>query len=69
MQRHDSTGVLGFNWAIDPASPETVRRAQDTMQRKSPPLDHDAVADSVVEHGTIYRIYTQHAWTAVETKD
>jgi hypothetical protein len=69
MQRHDSTGVLGFNWAIDPASPETVRRAQGTMQRKSPPLDHDAVADSVVEHGTIYRIYTQHAWTAVETKD
>ncbi|HEY1895656.1 MAG TPA: hypothetical protein VGG62_05260 [Terracidiphilus sp.] len=69
LQRHDSTGVLGFNWAIDPAPPETVRRAQGALQRKSPPPDHDAVADSVVEHGTVYRIYTQHAWTVVETKD
>lgn len=69
LQRHDSTGVLGFNWAIDPASPEAVHQAQSTMQRKPPPLDHDAVADSVVDHGTVYRIYIQHAWTVVETKD
>ncbi len=69
LQRHDSTGVLGFNWAIDPASPEAVHRAQSTMQQKPPPLDHDAVADSVVEHGTVYRIYIQHAWTVVETKN
>jgi hypothetical protein len=39
------------------------------MRRKPPPLDHDALADSVVEHGTVYRIYLQHAWTVVETKD
>lgn len=69
LQRHDSTGVLGFNWAIDPASPETVHHAQISMERKPPPLDHDAVADSVVDHGTVYRIYIQHAWTVVETKD
>jgi hypothetical protein len=69
LQRHDSTGVLGFNWAIDPASPEAVHRAQSGMQRKSPPLDHDAVADSVVEHGTVYRIYSQHIWTVIETKN
>jgi hypothetical protein len=69
LQRHDSTGVLGFNWAIDPASPDTVHKAQGSMQRKPPPLDHDAVADSVVEHGTVYRVYSQHAWTLVETKD
>jgi hypothetical protein len=69
LQRHDSTGVLGFNWAIDPASPETVHQAQSTMQQKPPSLDHDAVADSVVDHGTVYRIYIQHAWTVVETKD
>jgi hypothetical protein len=69
MQRHDATGVLGFNWAIDPASPEKVHQAERGMPRKSPMLDHDAVADSVVDHGTVYRIYTQHAWTVVETKD
>jgi hypothetical protein len=69
LQRHDSTGVLGFNWAIDPASPDAVHQAQRSMQRKPPRLDHDAVADSVVEHGTVYRIYIQHAWTAVDAKD
>jgi hypothetical protein len=69
LQRHDSTGVLGFNWAIDPASPETVHHAEGGMPKRSPPLDHDAVADSVVDHGTVYRVYTQHAWTVVETKD
>jgi hypothetical protein len=69
LQRHDSTGVLGFNWAIDPVSPETVHEAQSSIQRKPLPLDHDAVADSVVEHGTVYRIYVQHAWTLVAGKD
>jgi hypothetical protein len=69
LQRHDSTGVLGFNWAIDPASPETVHHAQSTMQRKLPPLDHDAVADSVVDHRTIYRYFAEGAWSLVDLSD
>ncbi len=69
LQTHDSTGVLGFNWAIDPASPETVHEAERAMERKPPRLDHDALADSVVEHRTVYRIYTQHTWTVVATTD
>jgi hypothetical protein len=69
LQRHDSTGILGFNWAIDPASPETVHQAERGMPRKSPPLDHDAVADSVVDHRTIYRYFTKGAWSLVDLPD
>lgn len=68
LQRHDSTGVLGFNWAIDQASPEMVHQAERGLPRKSL-LDHDAVADSVVERSTVYRVYSQHAWTVVEAHD
>jgi hypothetical protein len=69
LQRHDSTGVLGFNWAIDPASPEVVHQAQSGMERKPPRLDHDALADSAIEHRTVYRFYGKHQWTRVDTED
>ena len=64
LQRHDSTGVYGFNWGIDPANPETVRDAESGPARPAL-LDHDGLADSVVEHTTKYRVYDQHAWTVV----
>lgn len=66
LQRHDTSGVLGFNWAIDPASPEVVRQAQYGMDSRPPALDHDALADSVVDGRTIYRIYHQHTWMAIK---
>jgi hypothetical protein len=69
LQRHDSTGVLGFNWAIDPASPEMVHQAERDLPRKSPLLDHDAVADSVVDHRTVYRYFTKGAWSLVDLPD
>ena len=69
LQRHDSTGVLGFNWAIDPASPEVVHQAQSGMERKPPRLDHDALADSAIEHRTVYHFYGKHQWTRVDTED
>ena len=69
LQRHDSTGVLGFNWAIDPATPETVHQAQSGMEHRPPRLDHDALADSVIDRRTIYRFYAHHAWTKVDTSD
>lgn len=69
LQRHDSTGVLGFNWAIDPATPEMVHQAERDLPRKSPLLDHDAVADSVVDHRTVYRYFTKGAWSLVDLPD
>lgn len=67
LQTHDPSGVLGFNWGIDPASPEQVRDAEAGMDPRPPLLDHDAVADSVVEHSTVYHFYTKEAWTLINT--
>lgn len=66
LQRHDSSGVLGFNWAIDPASPEAVHQAQSGMERKPPRPDHDALADVTIDRTTIYRFFAKGAWTLVE---
>ena len=65
LQTHDPTGVLGFNWGIDPASPAQVREAQIGMEPRPLRLDHDALADSVVEHHTVYHFYGKSAWTLV----
>lgn len=69
LQRHDQTGVLGFNWGIDPASPDRVREAQTGMDNRPPKLDHDALADSVVDVRTVYHFYANNAWTLLEMPD
>ena len=66
LQVHDLSGVLGFNWGIDPASPRQVREAQAAMEHRPPLLDHDALADTVLEKGTIYHFFTKNAWTTLE---
>lgn len=62
LQAHDPSGILGFNWGIDPASPEQVHEAQVGLENRPARLDHDALADSVVEHRTIYHFYAKSAW-------
>jgi hypothetical protein len=69
LQTHDASGVLGFNWGIDPATPDAVHEAQTSMTHRPPRLDHDALADSVIDHSTVYRIYAHHAWTVTPTAD
>jgi hypothetical protein len=69
LQSHDPTGVLGFNWGIDPASPRQVREAQAGMEHRPPPLDHDALADILVDHHTIYHFYLGNAWILLDTQD
>jgi len=69
LQSHDSSNVLGFNWAIDPASPEDVHEAQLGMRHPPPRLDHDAIADSVIDGRTIYHFYSKSAWTLIDTQD
>ncbi len=66
LQAHDPSGVLGFNWGIDPASPEQVHEAQTGLESRPRRLDHDALADSVVEHRTVYHFYARSAWTVLE---
>jgi hypothetical protein len=69
LQTHDTSGVLGFNWGIDPASPEQVHEAQSAMQPRPPRLDHDALADSIVDRRTIYHFYSKNVWTLVDLQD
>ena len=66
LQTHDPSGVLGFNWGLDAASPETVREAQIGLSPRPAALDHDAVADSIIEHTTAYRYFTKGAWIVSE---
>jgi hypothetical protein len=69
LQAHDPSGVLGFNWGIDPASPAQVREAQTGLEHRPPRLDHDALADSLIEHRTVYHFFAKSAWTLVEMPD
>lgn len=69
LQRHDSSGVLGFNWGIDPATAETVHEAQMGTEHKAPRMDHDALADSVVDGRTVYHVYAENAWIVVDATD
>ena len=65
LQAHGSSGVLGFNWGIDPASPDQIHEAQSGLEHRPPWVDHDAVADSVVDHKTVYHFYAANAWTTL----
>jgi hypothetical protein len=69
LQAHDASGVLGFNWGIDPGSPRQVAEAQTGLTPRPPILDHDALADEIVEHKTIYHFYAKGAWTLVKQPD
>jgi hypothetical protein len=66
LQAHDPSGVLGFNWGIDPASPEQVRQAQAGLLHRPAPVDHDALADSLVDRHTVYHFYLKNAWIVLE---
>ena len=58
--------VLGFDWGIDPASPDRVHQAQVGLKPRPRPLDHDAIADSVVDRTTLYHYYDQGSWRLVD---
>lgn len=69
LQSYDGTGVLGFNWGIDPASPTSIHEAQTGMDHRPPLLDHDALADSLLDRRTIYHFYSRSKWTLLEMPD
>jgi len=69
LQSHGASPVLGFNWAIDAASPHDVHEAQIGMRHPPPRLDHDALADSVIDQCTVYHFYSKDSWTLIDTQD
>jgi hypothetical protein len=66
LQAHDGSGQLGFNWGIDPANPARVHDAQAGMTHRPPMLDHDCVADTTVDRGTVYHLYRDGGWVRVD---
>jgi hypothetical protein len=63
LQPRPGVAELGFNWAIDCASPERVREAQTGSGPQRLRIDHDAVADSVLDRQTLYRYFDHGNWT------
>jgi hypothetical protein len=66
LQLNPGTKVLGFNWGIDPATPESVHQAQVGMKPRPARLEHDAVADSEIDHNTSYHYYAGGMWILVD---
>ena len=69
LQAHGSSRILGFNWGIDPASPEQIHDAQLPMRHPPPRLDHEALADTLVDRHTVYHFYLKRAWIVLEMQD
>ena len=69
LQWHNAAGILGFDWAIDPASPQDVHVAQLGMRRLPSRIDHDALADSLIDQRTLYHFYSSSNWTLIDTAD
>ncbi|WP_263353112.1 hypothetical protein [Acidicapsa acidisoli] len=66
LQAHDASGELGFNWGIDPASPSRIHDAQAGMAHRPPAPDHDCLADTTVDHKTVYHLYRNGAWEKLD---
>jgi hypothetical protein len=66
LQVRIGRGTMGFNWGIDQATPVQLHEAQAGMEPR-PWLKHDALADSIVDHKTVYHFYDKGAWTVLET--
>ena len=66
LQRHDTAGVLGFDWGIDPASPQRVREAQAGIGAPSPSARSRCARRHDVEQKSIYHFFTHNAWTLVD---
>ncbi len=65
LQPRDVSGELGFNWGIDPAPPKRIHDAQAGMTHRPEPPDHDSLADSVIDHRTVYHLFRGGAWEQV----
>jgi hypothetical protein len=69
LQEQNAGGALGFAWGIDPASPDRVHQAQAGMEHRPALLDHDALADTLIDHRTAYRFYSKNAWVRLDVPE
>lgn len=67
LQAFPGSAVMGFNWGIDVASPQAIHDLQIGMSPRPKRLDHDALADSVIDQKTLYHFFAQGRWRILET--
>ncbi len=65
LQVRAGRNVMGFNWGIDRTTPDQVHEAQAGMEPRPAWVKHDALADSVIDHRTVYHFYDESAWTVL----
>jgi hypothetical protein len=68
LQSHDLTGELGFDWGIDPVSPERLHDAEAGMAHRGPLPDHDCLADTTLDRKTVYHLYRNGAWEKIDVE-
>lgn len=68
LQPYPGGTEWGFNWGIDPVTPKAVYDLQTGMWPRPKRLDHDAVADSVVDFDqkTTYHYFSEGRWTVIK---
>jgi hypothetical protein len=69
LEAHGADGSLGFDWGIGSASPEQLHEAQIGMKNRPAMLDHDVLAETLIDQGTTYHYFDGKAWRVVETQD
>ncbi|HEY3704954.1 MAG TPA: hypothetical protein VGL22_07830 [Terracidiphilus sp.] len=69
LQVHDSGGEMGFSWGIDAASPQRIHDAQNGLSPRPGRVEHDAIADSIVERKTLYRYFDKGSWSVLDMPD
>lgn len=69
LEPHGADGALGFDWGIDAVSPKQVYEAQIGMKNRPALLDHDALAESILDQTTLYHYFNGSTWTLVQTRD
>lgn len=69
LQIHDPSGVLGFAWDLDAATPEQVHEAQAGLLHRPAAPTHDAVELTWLDNEATYRLYDQGRWIELEMPD
>ena len=70
LQAHDPSDVLGFNWGIDPASPEQVHEAQIGMQPSARRASTTTPSPTrIIDHHTIYHFYSRTPGRVIDMPD